>query len=136
MGRKSLDKGKSGEREFIRLVSKLTGGVVQLRRNLDQSRAGGDDCLGHKDFSFEIKRRKKVTDGDITEWWRQTVGNAGKKDPVLAWRPDFQHWRIMVRPPYHLFGKNDPRGCFTMDIELFCKLLTDPELRRCCEKAG
>lgn len=125
MGNASRIKGANGEREFIRLVRKLTGGAVELHRNLDQSRSGGDDCLGHDNFSFEVKRRKKVTDSDITEWWKQAVANAGEKHPVLAWRPDFQCWRVMVRPPYHLFGKDDPRGCFTMDIHLFCKLLVD-----------
>lgn len=137
MGKKSLDKGKNGEREFIRLVRKLTGGAVELRRNLNQSRSGGDDCLGHEQLSFEVKRRKKVTDSDITEWWKQAVSNAKNKEPVLAWRPDFQSWRIMVRHPLHIFGETDTRGCVTMDIALFCKFMTDKRLREeCCEKAG
>ena len=137
MGKKSRDKGASGEREFINKVRELTGGLVILRRNLDQTRSGGDDCLGHEAFSFEIKRYRKVNDGDIRQWWKQAEHNAGRKHPVLAYRPDFQDWRVMVHPPYGLYPRFDYRGCFTMDIELFCKLLTDKKAREMCyEKAG
>lgn len=128
MGRRSRDKGAAGEREFIRLVQKLTGGQVQLQRNLDQCRDGGDDCLGHQQFSIEIKRWKVFKDHDITHAWLQAADNAQRQDktPVLAWRPDFQCWRVMLHPQVH-FPLDDVRGCFSMDIELFCHFLTHSE---------
>ncbi len=128
MGKFSRDKGATGEREFIQLVDQLTKGQVQLKRNLDQCREGGDDCLGHNQFSIEVKRWRRFKDRDITDCWTQAASNASrlKKLPVLAWRPDYQCWRVMIHPQLH-FPLNDVRGCFSMDIELFCHLLINPE---------
>ena len=128
MGKHSRNKGATGEREFIQLVQQLTGGQIKLRRNLDQCRSGGDDCLGHDRFSIEVKRWKRFTDKDVTQCWHQTSDNAAQQDklPVLAWRPDFQCWRIMMHPQVY-FPLEDVRGCLSMDIELFCYFLTHPE---------
>ena len=128
MGRFSRDKGARGEREFIRVVERLTDGAVQLSRNLSQSRDGGDDCLGHACWSIEVKRRSQWPgDADIAQWWQSTVANARRlcKHPVLAWRKDHQDWRVML----HLqegFPLDDPRGCLTLDIHLFCHYLAHP----------
>ena len=127
MSKKSRNKGAAGEREFIRIVEHLTGGVVKLRRNLEQTRSGGDDCLGHEMFSFEIKRYSSAKDGDIAKWWQQAVTNCGGKSPALAYRIDFQRWKVMIHPAYPHFKLNDCRGCFSMDIELFCRLLLDDQ---------
>ena len=123
MGKKSRTKGANGEREFIRTVDILTDGKVRLRRNLEQARNGGDDCLGHDVFSIEIKRHKSAREGDIGRWWKQTVNNSGDKHPALAYRLDFQRWKVMVHPPYDFFPLNDSRGCITMDIDMFCQIL-------------
>ena len=101
MSKKNRDKGAAGEREFIRLIENLTGGAVKLKRNLEQARSGGDDCLGHDVFSFEIKRYAVAKDGDISKWWQQAVANRGNKSPALAYRIDFQRWRVMIHPGYH-----------------------------------
>lgn len=129
MAKMQRDKGKAGELEFIKLVRHLTGDGVVLERNLGQSRSGGDDLNGHPLFSFEIKRRKSVTDAMVTGWWQQAVDQAltRGKQPVLAWRQDKQCWRVMVHPETAGFKVDDPRGCLTMDIELFCRCLTVPE---------
>ncbi len=126
MGKFSRDKGARGEREFIRVVERLTEGQIVLSRNLSQSRDGGDDCLGHDNCSIEIKRRKQVTDADITNWWAQAVHQAAAihKQPVLAYRRDFQCWRVLIHPN-HLFPLDDVRGCLSMDVELFCQCLLD-----------
>ena len=127
-GKHSRTKGAAGEREFIQLVNQLTDGQVALKRNLNQCREGGDDCLGHDLFSIEVKRWKSFKDHDITHCWLQAVDNAVTQDkyPVLAWRPDFQCWRILMHPQLH-FPLEDVRGCLSMDIELFCHFLTHPE---------
>ena len=137
MGKMSRNKGAAGEREFIRAVDRLTNGAVRLSRNLEQSRQGGDDLVGCETFSFEIKRHRKVTDSDISQWWKQAVGNAGHKHPALAYRPDFQHWRVVVHPPYEWYPVDDVRGCITMDLELFCRLLMNHQILQCFyEKTG
>ena len=129
MAKSQREKGKIGEREFVKLVRELTNDSVVLSRNLNQSRNGGDDLNGHHIVSFEIKRRKTVTDAMITGWWHQTVDQAEKKgkQPVLAWRQDKQCWRVMIHPETAGFNVEDLRGCLTMDIELFCRCLTAPE---------
>ena len=129
MSKMQRTKGATGEREFINIVKRLTDHAVVLNRNLDQSRSGGDDLNGHHLFSFEIKRRKTVTDAMVTGWWLQTVDQAVRKgkQPVLAWRQDKQAWRVMVHPETVGFDLDDPRGCLTMDVELFCRCLTQPE---------
>ena len=124
--RKSVNKGKTGEREFIRTVYRLTDGAVELRRNLRQCRDGGDDLSGAGLFSFEIKRWRRVTDALVRDWWVQAQRNARKqrKTPVLAYRADHQGWKVAMHPN-HYFDEQDVRGCMTMDVELFCKFLLD-----------
>lgn len=128
MGKKSAVKGKNGEREFIRQVSRLTHGCVELSRNLSQCRDGGDDCLGHDVFSIEVKRRRDaISDAQVAQWWAVCVSNAQlrHKHPVLAYRQDFQSWKVMLNL-CEPFGLEDVRGCLTMDIELFCHWLIQP----------
>ena len=126
--KKSVSKGKSGEREFIRTVYRLTDGAVELRRNLRQSRDGGDDLSGIRGFSFEVKRFRRVSDALIRDWWCQAQRNARaqNKTPVLAYRADKQGWKVAMHPN-HYFEEPDVRGCMTMDVELFCQFLLDPQ---------
>ena len=126
-GKFSRDKGAQGEREFISLVDKLTGGAVQLQRNLTQCRDGGDDCVGHDNLSIEVKRRANAADSDVAKWWQQAVGNCTDgKQPVLAWRRDYQNWNVVV----HVrdgFPVEDVRGCVTLSLHLFCHCLMRPQ---------
>ncbi len=126
-GKKACRKGKSGEREFIRTVYRLTDGKVELHRNLKQSRDGGDDLRGLKPFSFEIKRWARTSDALIRDWWTQAQRNARarNKTPVLAYRVDKQSWKVAMHPN-HYFKEDDVRGCMIMDVELFCQFLLDP----------
>lgn len=125
-GRRACNKGKNGEREFIRRVARLTDGQVNLKRNLSQCRDSGDDT-GVFNFSIEIKRWKKITDALVRDWWKQCQRNAmaQEKVPVLAFRADQQAWQILMHPNY-FFAETDIRGCVRMDIELFCRWLLHP----------
>lgn len=127
IGRKSRTKGAAAEREFCRRVASLTKGRVNLQRNLAQCRDRGDDT-GVYHFSIEIKRHRTATDGQIKQWWQQCQANASAqhKVPVLAFRPDQQHWQVVMHPNY-FFAEADVRGCVRMDIELFCQYLQDPQ---------
>ncbi len=129
-GRRSVSKGKNGEREFCRRVATLTDGRVNLRRNLTQCRDSGDDtettnAVGQ--FSIEIKRWKSVSDAMLRDWWAQCYRNANAREkiPVLAFRADHQGWQILMHPTA-FFAENDIRGCIRMDIELFCQWLLHP----------
>ncbi len=127
-GKKSNRKGKNGEREFVREIYRLTDGKIELKRNLRQCRDGGDDLSGYRNFSIEVKRWKKISDALVRDWWIQCQRNAKALDkvPVLACRADLESWRVLMHPN-HCFEEDDVRGCLSMDVALFAKLLTDPE---------
>lgn len=126
-GKKSRNKGANGEREFIRRVTHLTDGQVNLKRNLSQSRDSGDDT-GVFNVSIEVKRYKTATDAQLRSWWQQCQRNARaqSKTPVLAFRADLQSWQVVMHPNT-FFNEDDVRGCVRMDIELFCQWLLHPD---------
>lgn len=128
--KKAVRKGKAGEREFIRTVYRLTGGAIEMQRNLKQSRDGGDDIANLGNFSIEVKRWKKVSDALLRDWWAQCQRNAERvgKTPVLAYRADQQSWKVMMHPN-SFFPESDVDGCLTMAVDLFAKYLTKPDIR-------
>ena len=125
---KAVRKGKSGERDFIKTLYRLTKGEIELKRNLKQARDGGDDLQGFRNFSIEIKRWKRVSDALVRDWWAQCQRNAQKtgKVPVLAYRADQQGWKVVMHPNKY-FKECEVQGCLTMDVELFARYLLDPE---------
>ena len=135
MAKKSLVKGKSGEREFCTELSKLIG-INVLVRNLDQTRSGGRDLKVESnlandqglikrldEFSIEVKRYRNCKPSDVGQWWRQAARQASEigKHPMLAYRLDRQSWKCMV----HLgtCDQKEVHGCISMDIRLFAELL-------------
>lgn len=127
-GKKSVRKGKSGERDFIKTIYRLTKGEIELKRNLKQSRDGGDDLQSFRNFSIEVKRWKKVSDALVRDWWAQCQRNAQQmgKVPVLAYRADQQGWKVVIHPNKY-FKECEVQGCLTMDVDLFAAYLLDPE---------
>lgn len=108
----SRDKGKRGELELSNDLAAELG--VRLERNLDQCRNGGCDLLPaeHPDnwgpierelakHSIEVKRQARP---QLSAWWEQTVeqAKASGKRPVLAYRLDYQQWRVRI--PLREFG--------------------------------
>ena len=96
----SRAKGAAGEREFCRVLGDLLGDalVEPLKRNLEQTRNGGHDILGLEGFALEIKRYKRVKDGDIKKFWEQACEQAERAGgyPALAYREDLQSWRVRI----------------------------------------
>ena len=94
MANKSRNKGKTGEREFINLLSSRLPGCT-LARNLMQTREGGHDVDGLDDWAIEIKRQETLS---IGTWWRQATKQAqeASKRPALAYRQSREPWRILV----------------------------------------
>lgn len=96
----SRAKGAAGEREFIKELALELGDelVAPLKRNLEQTRAGGHDIVGLEGFAIEIKRYKQVKEGDIVKFWEQAKEQAQRIDatPVLAYREDMRSWRVVV----------------------------------------
>ena len=90
-GRKSRNKGATGERELAALLTDALGVVVQ--RKLGQARDGGDDIqIGQ--YRIEVKRREALR---LDEWCKQVEDAAGVGDvPVVAYRRNGQPWRVVV----------------------------------------
>ena len=86
-------KGQSSEREFFGLLSEQLGTVV--RRNVDQARNGGADCIEVPGWSIEVKRWER---GFQAAWWEQALAQADAADcsPALAYRASRQPWRVRV----------------------------------------
>lgn len=87
----------TGEREFIKIIQDCFDeyGIKKcVERNLNQPRDGGLDIhLDYLNMRIEIKRVQVLA---INTWWRQTLKGAGVYTPVLAFRQNYQPWRIIV----------------------------------------
>lgn len=90
-GRRSRNKGATGERELAALLTDALGFVVQ--RKLGQARDGGDDIQVGQ-YRIEVKRREALR---LDEWCKQ-VEDASQPDdvPVVAYRRNGQPWRVVV----------------------------------------
>ena len=84
-------KGASAERELFGILRDELGLIVE--RNLQQTRAGGADCLSIDGLAIEVKRQEKAFS---EAWWRQAVEQAGSRVPVLAYRQSRQPWRFVL----------------------------------------
>jgi hypothetical protein len=92
-------KGASGEREAAAILEQWgieLGYVLDISRNLEQTRGGGYDLDGVEGLAIEIKR---VESNSINSWWKQTLGQAEKKNevPFLMHRKNRQPWSFRVR---------------------------------------
>lgn len=102
----SRNKGASAERELAALIHERLG--VRLKRNLEQSRNGGHDLIAPdiaapaaatlESFAIECKRYRATSAALVAKWWLQATQQAQKagKVPVLAYRADWQPWRVVV----------------------------------------
>lgn len=113
----SRAKGAAGEREFIKELALELGDelVAPLKRNLEQTRAGGHDIVGLEGFAIEIKRYKQVKEGDLVKFWEQAKEQAQRicAEPVLAYREDMRSWRVVVS--CNLLHGDGMAGNWTMD---------------------
>jgi len=90
MGRSQRIKGRAGEQEVARM---LRDEGFDCSRNLQQWANGGHDVL-LDGVALEVKRAKERS---IGSWWRQCCDQASSGlIPVLMYRLDRQHWRVVV----------------------------------------
>ena len=87
-------KGAAGERELFKLLTDELG--VCVRRNVDQARNGGADCIELQGFSVECKRQERLC---LPAWWRQAVkqGLADGNEPIVFFRQSRKEWRALIR---------------------------------------
>ena len=93
MSASQRNKGAAAERELCRLLSDELG--VEIKRNVDQARAGGADCLELHGFAIEIKRHERLS---RPSWWAQAVRQAeiARAEPILFYRRSREPWRAML----------------------------------------
>lgn len=93
-GKRSRNKGASGEREFLALLGDELG--EELKRNLSQTREGGADCTEVKGYAIEIKRQESLS---RPKWWAQAVEQAERLgvEPMLAYRRNREAWKVWVK---------------------------------------
>jgi hypothetical protein len=107
-GLMSRNKGKRSEREIVNLLQPIITSVYDdhikesgyvdkslevpvLQRNSIQSDRGGYDIVGLDWLAIEVKHQETF---NLTNWWEQTVRQAGKKMPVLFYRRNNVAWRV------------------------------------------
>jgi hypothetical protein len=147
MGKMQRNKGASGEREVLALLSERLG--IKLERNLSQTRSGGADCIQLGRIRLEVKRQEQL---NISNWWKQAQEQAGyvyipsgiytymgehlnDKDspgsspgeparliPVLAYRQSRKPWTFVLDASD--IPILESRGhLLHMDIETFCAIV-------------
>lgn len=89
-------KGAEGERELFRLLSGELG--VSVKRNVDQARNGGADCLELPGFAIECKRHQSLS---RPSWWAQAVkqGQSAGLEPIVFYRRNREAWRALIAGP-------------------------------------
>ena len=92
-GKMSRTKGAAAERELFKILSDELGFVV--RRNVDQTRAGGADGIEINGIAVEVKRREALS---IPAWWRQTCKQAEAlgRLPILFYRQSRKPWSVVI----------------------------------------
>jgi Holliday junction resolvase len=99
----SRAKGAAFEREIVNALRDYLG--VDCRRNLEQTRSGGEDII-LKPYSIECKRRANMA---LYEWWDQAVTSAKRSNlrPVMVLRADRKDALVV------------------MDFQVFCRLVRE-----------
>lgn len=120
----AVNKGKSAEREVIRLLqpvvndayvrlhveqpalADMVGACPVLQRNTLQADDGGADLCGLAWMALEVKHQKTQA---MNEWWRQCMRQAKPgQTPVLWWKTNGKGWR--VRMPAVVMVGNEGTG--------------------------
>jgi hypothetical protein len=110
------NKGKRGEHEVIlhlqQIVSRACFGVgmrevIQIKRNLNQTREGGCDIIGLDWCAIEVKRHENAS--GLKGWWRQALKQAEQKGkgvvPILLWRQNNSQWNVVIKVPIRVGDK-------------------------------
>lgn len=94
MGRRSLTKGKRGEREAAAEIRRLFGTEATRGRQFCGGPDSPDIITGLTDIHFEIKRAETLSLYAAIE---QAVNDAGEKIPIVMHRKNNKPWLAIVR---------------------------------------
>lgn len=93
MGRRSLTKGKRGEREAAAEIRRLFGTDAARGRQFSGSPDSPDIVTGLVDIHFEVKRAESL---QIYPSIEQATGDAGCQVPVVLHRRNGKPWLAIV----------------------------------------
>lgn len=104
-GKSSLNKGKRGEREVVKLLQPIVdkvysaypmlGDAPAIQRNTLQSDKGGFDLVGLDWLAPEVKFQESF---NLSGWWAQTERQAAThQTPVLIYRRSRVSWRVRIK---------------------------------------
>jgi hypothetical protein len=67
----------------------------EVKRNVDQARNGGADCLELPGFAVECKRQERLS---RPAWWAQAVeqGVRAGAEPIVWYRRNNEPWRALI----------------------------------------
>lgn len=120
----SREKGKSGEREIVKLLQAAFP-EYEIKRNLREQAADGcADVIGLPHYSIEVKNHASPTQGAIAKWWEQAVeqGAKSRNEPVLFFKIPRQAWRVVTLDvSASALGYSDYDSTITMSVPLFVK---------------
>lgn len=94
MGRRSLTKGKRGEREAAAEIRRLFGTEATRGRQFCGGPDSPDIVTGLPDIHFEVKRAESLA---IFAAIEQAVKDAGEQVPVVLHRKNNKPWLAIVR---------------------------------------
>ena len=108
-GKSSRTKGAAAEREVCQIIRDIL--LVDVNRNLDQTRDGGNDIdLGK--YKLEIKRQETLA---LPTWCRQVELACNNDEiPVVVYRTSREPWRVVLPLEEFLLllkANNDNRHC-------------------------
>lgn len=92
-GRSSREKGRRAEIALCKLLTDELG--IEVKRNVDQARAGGADCLMVPGYAIECKRTEALS---RPKWWAQACRQAAihRVEPLVMYRQSRKEWRALV----------------------------------------
>lgn len=115
-------KGQNAERAVASFLQDAVDEVYQfnnltppeLHRNLQQTQNGGFDLAGLPWIAIEVKHHARATKGLLTDWWEQTLRQAGETfEPVLFYRTNGNPFRVRM---FQFWHAGDKQGKLLVDI--------------------
>ena len=90
-GKRSRDKGKVGEREAAKELSRILG--INMRRGQQYSGLGGDDVVGWSGVHVEVKRAERLS--PYVALAQATADTKFDEVPLVLHRKNGQRWILI-----------------------------------------
>lgn len=97
------------------VLASLGQPLIDVSRNLDQTRAGGYDLLSVPWLAVEVKRHENL---QVSQWWKQAVKQAGpEQTPFLMYRQNRTPWRFRIQMTAYHVGPAPLTALYPVDMD-------------------